>query len=129
MSGTVTGAPNILLRLESLFVLIGATVAFAELGISWWYFAGLILLPDLSILGYLAGPKVGAIVYNTVHWYGLPFACIALGVFGHVPQVLAVGLIWAAHIGFDRALGFGLKSADGFGFTHLGSMGKARNAQ
>lgn len=128
MSGIVTEAPKILLRLEALFVLIAASAAYARLGASWWVFAILFLAPDLSMLGYLAGRKAGAAIYNVGHWYGLPFACIAWGVFGQAHQVLALGLIWAAHIGLDRALGYGLKYADGFGFSHLGLMGKARSA-
>jgi len=128
MSGTVTGTPNILLRLEALFVVIGAAAAYARLGASWWLFAVLILAPDLSMLGYLVGRKAGAAVYNLVHWYGLAFACIGCGVFGHAPLVLAIGLIWVTHIGFDRALGFGLKYAEGFGVSHLGLMGRPRGA-
>lgn len=128
MSGIVTGAPKTLLRLEALFVLIAAAAAYARLGASWWMFAILFLAPDLSMLGYLAGRKAGAVIYNVGHWYGLPFACIAWGVFGQAHLALAVGLIWAAHIGLDRALGYGLKYPDGFGFSHLGLMGKARAA-
>jgi hypothetical protein len=127
MSGTVMGAPKILLRLEALFVLIAASTAYARLGASWWMFAILFLAPDLSMLGYLAGRKAGAAIYNVGHWYGPPFACIAWGVCGQASQVLALGLIWAAHIGLDRALGYGLKYSDGFGFSHLGLMGKARS--
>jgi hypothetical protein len=126
--GAVTGAPKMLLRLEGLFVLIAASAAFVRLGASWRLFAAVFLAPDLSMLGYLAGRKAGAALYNLGHWYGLPFACMAWGVFEQAPQVLAVSLIWTAHIGFDRGLGFGLKYADGFGASHLGLMGNARNA-
>ena len=77
------------------------------------------------MLGYLAGRKAGAALYNAGHWYGLPFVYIAWGVFEQAPQVLAVGLIWAAHIGIDRALGYGLKYPDGFDVTHLGLIGRA----
>ena len=126
MSGTVTGTPKVLLRLENLFVLVAASAAYGRQSAGWWLFAVLFFAPDLSMLGYLAGRKAGAALYNAGHWYVLPFACIAWGVFGHA-QVLAAGLIWAAHIGFDRALGYGLKYADGFGFSHLGLLGKARS--
>jgi hypothetical protein len=117
-----------LLRLEALFVAIAASAAFARLGASRWLFVALFLAPDLSMLGYLAGRKAGAALYNVGHWYGLPFAWIAWGVVGQAPHALAVGLIWAAHIGIDRALGYGLKYADGFGVSHLGLIGKARGA-
>ena len=126
MSGITTGAPNALLRLEALLVVVTAAVAYARLGESWWLFAGLFLAPDLSMLGYVAGGKAGAAAYNVGHWYGVPFAGIALGVFGQAPLLLAVGLIWVAHIGVDRVLGYGLKYTDGFGFTYLGLVGKLR---
>lgn len=126
MPGIVTGTPLMLLRLEALFVVVAAAAAYARLDNEWWMFAALFLVPDLSMLGYLAGRKVGAAFYNFAHWYGLAFACIGWGVFGQAPQLLAVGLIWAAHIGVDRALGYGLKYPDGFGFSHLGLIGKAR---
>jgi hypothetical protein len=125
MSGIVTGAPKILLRVEALCVVIGAVVLYGRMETSWWIFAALFLVPDLSLLGYLAGRKVGAALYNVGHWYGLPFACLAFGVLGDAPQIVTVGLIWAAHIGFDRTLGYGLKYDEGFGFSHLGLIGKS----
>lgn len=128
MTGTVTGGPKALLRLEGLFVLIAACAAYAQTGGNWWLFAALFLAPDLAMLGYLAGRKTGAFFYNLVHWYALPFAAIAWGVFGQNALALDIGLIWAAHIGFDRLLGYGLKYADGFGATHLGLKGKAAKA-
>jgi hypothetical protein len=126
MSGTVTGTPKMLLRIEALFVVTAASATYAHLGASWWLFAALLLVPDLSMLGYLAGSKAGAALYNAGHWYGLPFGCIGWGVFAQAPQIVAIGLIWVAHIGIDRALGYGLKYVDGFGFSHLGLIGKAR---
>ena len=123
MSGTATGLPKLLLRLEGLMVLAMATTAYARLGADWWLFAALALVPDLFMLGYLAGRRAGAALYNAGHWYGLPVACIAWGVFGGSPQSAAVGLIWVAHIGFDRALGYGLKYSEGFNVSHLGRIG------
>ena len=127
MSGTVTGAPKLLLRLENLFVLVAASATYGQVGASWWLFAALFFVPDLSMLAYLAGRREGAAFYNVCHWYVLPFACIVWGVFGRAPQVLAMGLIWAGHISFDRALGYGLKYAEGFGVSHLGLIGKAQS--
>lgn len=126
MTGFVTGAPRALLRLEGFLVLVAAAISYAGLDASWWSFAILFLAPDLSMLGYLAGPKVGATIYNTAHFYGLPLALITCGVFMSVPTALAIGLIWAAHIGFDRALGYGLKYAEGFGASHLGRIGRTK---
>jgi len=122
MTGFVTGIPKVLLRLEGLGVLVVATAWYAKLDASWWLFAVLILAPDLSMVGYLAGKKVGAALYNATHWYIPPLALIAWGMAGHAPVALAVGLVWAAHIGLDRALGYGLKYAEGFGMTHLESI-------
>ena len=124
MSGTVTGGPRTLLRFEGLCVLIAASLAYGQQSVGWWLYAVLFLAPDLAMLGYLGGRRVGAIVYNVGHLYALPLACIACGGITQSPTVMAVGLIWAAHIGFDRALGYGLKYAEGFGVSHLGVMGK-----
>jgi len=115
------------LRLEGFVVLVVATLAYIELDASWWVFAILFLAPDLSMSGYLAGPRVGAAFYNAAHFYGLPLALAAFGVFMSVPNGLAIGLIWTAHIGFDRALGYGLKYAEGFGASHLGRIGASKN--
>ncbi len=128
MTGSVTGTPKTLLRLEGLFVLALAVAAYAQWGSGWKGFAVFFLVPDLSMLGYLGGRKVGAAFYNLGHWYAGPIACLAYGIFAHQPVALSAGLIWAAHIGFDRLLGYGLKYSEGFGFTHLGTKGKAKAA-
>jgi hypothetical protein len=128
MTGTVTGAPRQLLRLEGLLVLVAASVTYGRLEAGWWPFALLFFAPDLTLLGYGAGRAAGAALYNAGHWYGLPAACLAWGVLAQAPEVLAAGLIWAAHIGFDRALGYGLKYQAGFGMTHLGAIGTGDRA-
>jgi hypothetical protein len=81
-------------------------------------------VPDASFSGYLAGPKFGATVYNSAHSYLAPMAMMTFGFVTSSPLVLSIAMIWLAHIGFDRMLGYGLKYADGFGFTHLGRIGK-----
>ncbi|MGR9117376.1 MAG: DUF4260 domain-containing protein, partial [Gammaproteobacteria bacterium] len=81
-------------------------------------------LPDLSLLSYLLNPKVGAISYNAAHSYVGAIACLGYGLANSDSTFLNAGLIWCAHIGFDRALGFGLKYSKGFGFTHLGRIGR-----
>ena len=117
--GTVTGAPNLILRAEGLGVLVAACWAYAVLGASWWLFAALILAPDLSMLGYLRGPRAGALASNLGHTYLGPLLLLALGVLGPVTVATALGLIWAAHIGFDRLMGYGLKYPWAFKATHL----------
>jgi hypothetical protein len=124
-TGAVDGIPRLLLRREGGALAIAAIVLFAHLGCSWWLFAALILAPDLSMAGYLAGPRIGADIYNAAH---TTLAPIALGLtafqFNRL-TVLGVAAIWLAHIGADRALGYGLKYRTGFGFTHLGPIGRS----
>ena len=111
--------PRILLHLEGAAVLISAIVLYAMLGQPWWLFVVLFFAPDLAILPYAISPRWGRIIYNLLHQYVLPLALIVAGqVFG-LPLIQALGLIWAAHIGMDRAVGYGLKYADSFKSTHL----------
>lgn len=124
MSGATTGGVRLVLRLEGLCVLIAASVAYSKFGLGWGTFALFFLTPDLSFLGYLAGPKVGAVSYNVAHSYVGAVACLVTGFVLPTPMLLSAGIIWLAHIGFDRALGYGLKYAEGFGFTHLGHIGR-----
>jgi hypothetical protein len=102
-------------------------VLYARSGASWWLFAALWLAPDLSMLGYLAGPCQGARIYNAIHSYVAPGALALVALLLPGPRAaLPIALIWANHIGVDRLLGYGLKYGNGFGFTHLGPVGKKR---
>jgi hypothetical protein len=124
-AGAVSGGVRTLLRVEGLTLFAGMTLLYGLWGGPWWVYAVLILAPDLSFLGYLAGPKIGAIIYNAAHSYLVPMTLMTAG-FGFAPPLLvSVAMIWLAHIGFDRALGYGLKYSTGFGFTHLGRIGRA----
>ena len=123
-AGAATGGVRTLLRLEGLTLFIGMTLLYAVWDGSWWVYALLFLAPDLSFAAYLAGPKVGAIVYNAAHSYMAPMTLMTTGFALSSPLVLSIGMIWLAHIGIDRALGYGLKYSAGFGFTHLGRVGK-----
>ena len=123
--GSVGGGVRLLLRLEGLAVLVMAAAAYAQFGAGWAFFAWLFLLPDLSFLAYVAGPRVGAAAYNAAHSYAGALGLLALGVLAAMPLALAAGLVWCAHIGLDRAMGYGLKYATGFGDTHLGPAGRA----
>lgn len=122
--GFVSTAPRVVLRLEAAAVLIAACVAFHSLSGRWGLFAALFLVPDLSMLGYLLNPRVGAIGYDAGHSYLGPAALAAVGVVAGLPAVLPFACIWIAHIGFDRMLGYGLKYGTGFGHTHLGPVGR-----
>ena len=108
-----------ILRLEGLILLIGALALYAALGASWILFVVLLLAPDLSALGYLLSPRAGALIYNSVHMYLLPGVLLALGWALNAPLAAQIALIWFAHIGMDRALGFGLKYPTEFKDTHM----------
>jgi len=123
-AGAVTGSVATLLRLEGLVVAVATAVLYARTGASWWMFAGLWLAPDLSMLAYMRRPCLGAKYYNAAHTYLLPGVLGLLGLLLHANMLVPVALIWVNHIGVDRLLGYGLKYSDGFGFTHLGRLGK-----
>jgi len=123
-NGAVTGGIRTMLRLEGLTLFLGMVLLYAVWGGSWWVFALLFLVPDLSFAAYLAGPQTGALVYNAAHSYLLPVALMTAGFALPEPLILSIAMIWLAHIGIDRALGYGLKYEAGFGFTHLGRIGR-----
>lgn len=124
MAGATTGGVSVVLRLEGAAVLVAAVVAYTKFGLGWGTFALFFLAPDISFLAYLAGPRIGAAAYDIAHTYILAISCALAGFLLPSPILRCAGLIWCAHIGFDRALGYGLKYAEGFGFTHLGRVGR-----
>lgn len=85
-----------------------------------------LLLPDLSMAGYLAGPRVGALTYNAVHNWTLAAVLLGLGAWLQAAPLLLAGAVLLAHVGMDRALGYGLKLPTGFRDTHLGRIGRDR---
>lgn len=125
MSGETTGTVRLILRLEGLCVLIAALLAYSKLESSWGTFAWFFFVPDLALFGYLAGSHASMIAYNATHTYIGAVFCLMIG-FGlfFLPALVTAGLIWCAHIGFDRALGYGLKYPTGFIYTHLGVIGQ-----
>ena len=126
-TGAATGGVKILLRLEGLTLFTGMVMLYASWGGSWLVFALLFFVPDLSFLAYLADAKLGAMVYNAAHSYMAPVALLTLGFGFASPLTLSIAMIWLAHIGIDRALGYGLKYSAGFGFTHLGRIGRQKS--
>lgn len=117
--------PPGLLRAEGGAVLALAAAGFGHTGVSWWWFGGLFLVPDLAMLGYLGGPRLGAACYNAAHTYLGPALLGAVAVATGWALGLGLALTWTAHIGLDRLLGYGLKRPTGFADTHLGTIGKA----
>lgn len=114
-----TNTVSLLLRIEAACVLAASLGLFCKFHGSWGWFAILFLLPDLSMVGYLANPRLGSICYNLVHTYFAPAVGVGLiwWMTGQIPSPL--WLIWPAHIAFDRMLGYGLKFPDAFRHTHL----------
>lgn len=112
------------LRAEGLAAFATSLGAYFALGGGWPLLLLLFLAPDLSMLGYLGGARVGAVSYNTLHSYVLPLALLGAAGASGGDLLLRVTLVWIAHIGFDRALGYGLKHGTGFRDTHLGRIGR-----
>ena len=108
-----------LLRLEGFVIGLAAISAYASLEQSWTLFAFLILAPDLAMVGYAFGSRVGAIAYNAMHSYIGPAAVGTTSWFAGWSEAIALVTIWIAHIGLDRAIGYGLKHKSGFKNTHL----------
>jgi hypothetical protein len=111
--------PAVLLRTEGVALLALSVLLYWVNGESWLLFGALLLAPDLSILGYLAGPRVGAAIYNVFHTYAMPAVVGALSMVLASPMAVALALIWFAHIGVDRTVGYGLKYPTSFKDTHL----------
>ncbi len=116
----VTGSVRTILRAEALLELVAAVAAYHHLGADWRLFAVLFLLPDLSMVGYLANPALGARLYNVAHSSITPALLALCGFELGTDQFCPIALIWTAHIGFDRLLGYGLKYPTAFARTHLG---------
>ncbi|MCU0790025.1 MAG: DUF4260 domain-containing protein [Nitratireductor sp.] len=112
----------ILLRLEGAAAFAAGLAGYFMLADGWLTLAIFALAPDLSMLGYAFGPVAGSRVYNLAHTYLGP-ALLAVPGYLAYPALLPVACVWLAHIGIDRALGYGLKSKSGFGVTHLGRIG------
>ena len=116
-----------LIKLEELGQFLLAIALFSQLSFPWWFFPACILLPDLSMLGYLHSPKFGALTYNIFHHKLLAIAVMILGyASGHEVWVF-VGLILFGHAAMDRIFGYGLKFGDSFHHTHLGWIGRGKS--
>ncbi|QQR36885.1 DUF4260 domain-containing protein [Devosia oryziradicis] len=113
-------------RAEAVLVFLAGLLLFwqADSGLTWWLAAILFFAPDLGFAAYLAGNRIGAVIYNLVHLYAFGLGLFAIGIVLAMPVVAALGALWLAHAGFDRLFGYGLKSTRGFDITHLGMIGK-----
>lgn len=111
------------LKLEEMAMFAISVYIYSMLGYSWWLFALLILAPDISMVGYLVNPRVGAISYNIFHHKGVALLTVALGLAFSMNELLLMGVILFAHASMDRIMGYGLKYPDSFHHSHLGWIG------
>ena len=111
--------PSVLLRIEGMVVLLTAVFLYHHLSYSWLAFTLLLLFPDLAIIVYAINKKAGAIAYNVLHTYTFPLALAMVSFAITSPVGLQIALIWFAHIGMDRTVGYGLKYTTEFKDTHL----------
>ena len=111
--------PPTLVRIEGAVILALSVLFYGLIGASWLLFIVLFLVPDLSMLGYLGGPRIRAVSYNLLHTYAPPGLLAAFGFMSGSSLLVSVALVWFSHIGFDRMVGFGLKYPTGFFDTHL----------
>lgn len=119
LSSGVFTKPEILLRIEGAFDLALSLIFFQAIQGNWLLFILLLLVPDLAMLGYLRGARLGTVCYNLVHTLVGPFLIVAYAYLTKSLWLLPYALIWTAHIGLDRMLGFGLKYPTRFADTHL----------
>ena len=111
-----------LLKSEELIQFLGAIYLFSRLSFAWWWFPALILLPDLSMIGYAINPAVGAVSYNIVHYKGVGIVIGLIGLMIGSQMLMLVGIMLFAHSSMDRMLGYGLKYFDSFKHTSLGNL-------
>jgi hypothetical protein len=121
--GAVTGQPRNILRSEGAVLLTAGLVAFAATNERWWLVPALLFLPDLFMAGYARSSRLGARLYNLAHSYPLPAIVGGLALWQGTVLLQAAAVLWFAHIGLDRLLGYGLKHDDSFTHTHLGKIG------
>jgi hypothetical protein len=124
--GSVVGGPKGLLRIEGAVLFAASIAVFAVQGQQWWLYPVLLLTPDIFMLGYARNTKFGSIVYNIGHSYPVAALVTALGFVFNSHLVIALGVIWFGHIGWDRMFGYGLKYATSFKHTHLGDLEKGK---
>ncbi len=124
--GMTTGAVRTWLRLEGLAAFALGVALFGAGGGNWLLLVPLLLLPDVSAVGFLAGPRIGAFTYNLVHNWVPGIVSLGIGAWLASPTILLAAAILIAHVGMDRAVGYGLKLPSSFQDTHLGRMGRTQ---
>lgn len=123
MSGS-SPVVDLVLRAEAVALFLVGVLAYLQLGGHGLWLLPLLLAPDLSMVGYLGGPRLGAVIYNVLHNLAIGLVAVAVGWFAAIAPLALAGTILVAHVGMDRALGYGLKLPTGFRDTHLGRIGR-----
>jgi Domain of unknown function (DUF4260) len=122
MQNTTLSLPRILLHLEGAGVFVASIILFLRLDLAWWLYPLLLLVPDVSVVGYLLGPVRGAWVYNIGHLYVVPITLGLIALFSSWTLGIGLALIWLGHIGMDRMLGYGFKYPTYFKDTHFSRL-------
>ncbi len=122
--GVVTGRPLAWLRVEGASIAVAGLAAYATTGLSWWLLPLLVLAPDLSAIGYVAGSRVGAWTYNLAHTTALPLVLLGAGLALGSSLLVVAGAVGLVHLGGDRVMRYGVKSDDDPSVTHLGIHGR-----
>lgn len=117
-------AVDVILRVEAVALFVAGVLAYLQLNGHPLWLLPLLLVPDASMLGYLRGPRLGAVTYNLVHNIALALLLLAIGWVAAIAPVALAGAIALAHVGMDRSLGYGLKLPTDFKDTHLGRIGR-----
>ena len=125
----VTGLPRLLLRVEGAAALVAGAALYLHLGGWLLWLVPLLLLVDISMVGFLAGPRIGAMAYNVAHNWALGLAVLGLAWWVAAPALALAGAILVGHTGMDRLAGYGLKYPTAFGHTHLGWIGKGMHPE
>lgn len=116
---------DVILRVEAMVLFVAGVLLYLQLNGHALLLLPLLLAPDVSMVGYLRGPRLGAIGYNLAHNLAIGIAALGIGWFAAIAPLALAGAILVAHVGMDRALGYGLKLPTGFGDTHLGRIGRS----
>ena len=115
---------DLVLRAEAVAIFVAGVLLYLQLGGEPWWLLLLLLVPDVSMLGYLGGPGLGALTYNVVHNLVIGLLALTVGWFAAIAPLAIAGAVLVAHVGMDRSLGYGLKLPTDFKDTHLGRIGR-----
>ncbi|WP_217988393.1 DUF4260 domain-containing protein [Aliifodinibius salipaludis] len=114
-----------LVKSEELVMFLFAGFLFWNTDFAWWWFPALLLVPDISMIGYAINNKIGAYFYNLAHHKGLALLVYIVGFVMESPATELAGIILFAHSSMDRLFGYGLKHINSFRDTHLGKIGRS----